>query len=104
VREVVALAMADDPLAMEINAKLATLAKKGETGPQVEKLVDELNALKEQFTMALIETVDGFGNNFARMTALRRRIAQLQEANSMLGGTLSENDDDISMDELPGPR
>ena len=38
------------------------------------------------------------------MTALRRRIAQLQEANSMLGGTLSDNDDDISMDELPGPR
>ena len=104
VREVVALAMVDDPLAREINAKLAKLANKGETGPQVEELVDELNELKQQFTMALIETVDGFGNNFARMTALKRRIAQLQEANSMLGGTLSDNDDDISMDELPGPR
>tara|TARA_R110000823_G_scaffold154185_1_gene285063 strand:- start:204 stop:2441 length:2238 start_codon:yes stop_codon:yes gene_type:complete len=101
VREVVALAMADDPLAMEINSKLAKLAQEGETGPQVEKLVAELNALKEQFTLTLIETVDGFGSNFARMTALRRRIAQLQGANSMLGGTLSSNDDDISMDELP---
>ena len=101
VREVVALAMADDPLAVEINSKLAKLARKGETGSQVEKLTKELNALKEQFTLTLIETVDGFGSNFARMTALRRRIAQFQERNSMLGGTLSSNDDDISMDVLP---
>ena len=100
VREVVALAMVDDPLAREINSKLADLARKGETGPQVEKLVDELNELKQQFTLALIETVDGFGNNFARMTALRRRIAQFQEANSMLGGTLSDDDDAISMEEI----
>ena len=105
VREVVALAMADDPLAMEINSKLAKLAQKGETGSQVEKLVAELNALKEQFTLTLIETVDGFGSNFARMTALRRRIAQLQGANSMLGGTLSSDDDTISMEEIKtGPQ
>lgn len=104
VRETVALAMLEDPLALQIQDKLNKLVKKGETGPQVKKLVDELNALKEQFTMTLIETVDGFGNNYARMTALRRRIAQLQQANSMLGSTLSERDDEISVEQIIGPQ
>ena len=104
VRETVALAMLEDPLALQIQDKLNKLVKKGETGPQVKKLVGELNALKEQFTMTLIETVDGFGNNYARMTALRRRIAQLQQANSMLGSTLSERDDEISVEQIIGPQ
>ena len=88
VRTALATAMEGNPLAIKLNAELLKLTG-AENAPQAEKIKKELDRIKAQLTDVLVRTVDGFSDNYGGMVFMKRRIGQLQKAQTMVSdGTL----------------
>jgi len=88
VRTALATAMEGNPLAIKLNAQLLKLTG-AENAPQAEKIKKELDRIKAQLTDVLVRTVDGFSDNYGGMVFMKRRIGQLQKAQTMVSdGTL----------------
>jgi len=89
VRTALATAMEGNPLAIKLNAQLLKLTG-AENAPQAEKIKKELDRIKAQLTDVLVRTVDGFSENYGGMVFMKRRIGQLQKAQTIVSdGTLS---------------
>ena len=89
VRTALATAMEGNPLAIKLNAQLLKLTG-AENASQAEKIKKELDRIKAQLTDVLVRTVDGFSENYGGMVFMKRRIGQLQKAQTIVSdGTLS---------------
>ena len=83
VRTALATVMSTNPLARKLNAELLELTG-AENASKAAKIQGELDKIEAQLTDVLVNTVSGFSENYGGMVFMKRRISQLQAAQTMV--------------------
>ena len=83
VRTAIATVMDNNPLAMKLNNELLKLTG-AENASKAAKIQGELDKIEAQITDVLVRTVNGFSENYGGMVFMKKRISQLQAAQTMV--------------------